>query len=177
MPLTIDKNRIKWLQTRTPRGAPVDLSTLSGLGISSALAHYYLSSGWLERLGRGVFALPNDTLELAPSINFLAKSIPGLHVGAKTALAWRGVRQALRRCLAEVAAVVYEPVYGQLHQAKSVLSPIAARLWLGSVARNSGWPSGVGTGESFIGNAGGSGLASGSGGGPQHYGRIGILAA
>ena len=85
--IAIDKNRIKRLQTQITRGAPVDLSTLSGLGISSALAHYYLSSGWLERLGRGVFALPNDTLELGHSIKFLAKGIPGLYVGAKTALA------------------------------------------------------------------------------------------
>jgi hypothetical protein len=74
---------------------------LSRLGISSALAHYYLRSGWLERLGRGAFALPNDTLELGHSIKFLAKRVPGLHVGAKTALAWRGVRHNLSFSSAE----------------------------------------------------------------------------
>jgi len=31
------------------------------LGVSSALAHHYLKSGWLVRLGRGVFMFPNDT--------------------------------------------------------------------------------------------------------------------
>jgi hypothetical protein len=95
VPLTISKNRIKSLQTRFPRGSPLDVSTLAALGISSALAHYYLTSGWLERLGRGVFALPNDTLELNACVKFLARRIPGLHVGGKTALAWRGIRHNL----------------------------------------------------------------------------------
>jgi Transcriptional regulator, AbiEi antitoxin, Type IV TA system/Transcriptional regulator, AbiEi antitoxin N-terminal domain len=91
MPLTTTGNPIKSLQTQIPRGSPVDISTLSKLGISSALAHYYLTSGWLQRLGRGVFALANDTLELNACLKFLADRIPGLHVGGKTALAWRGV--------------------------------------------------------------------------------------
>jgi transcriptional regulator with AbiEi antitoxin domain of type IV toxin-antitoxin system len=91
VPLTIPKNPIKSLQTQIRRGSPVDISTLSKLGISSALAHYYLTSGWLQRLGRGVFALPNDTLELNACVKFLADRIPGLHVGGKTALAWRGI--------------------------------------------------------------------------------------
>jgi Transcriptional regulator, AbiEi antitoxin, Type IV TA system/Transcriptional regulator, AbiEi antitoxin N-terminal domain len=90
VPLTIAENPIKSLQTQTPRGSPLDISTLSKLGISSALAHYYLTSGWLQRLGRGVFALSNDTLELNACVRFLADRIPGLHVGGKTALAWRG---------------------------------------------------------------------------------------
>lgn len=95
MPLTISENRIKSLQTQVPRGSPLDISTLSKLGVSSALAHYYLTSGWLKRLGRGVFSLPNDTLELNACLKFLAHRIPGLHVAGKTALAWRGVRHNL----------------------------------------------------------------------------------
>lgn len=35
---------------------------------------------------------PNDALQVGPSIKFLARRLPGLHVGGKTALAWRGVR-------------------------------------------------------------------------------------
>jgi hypothetical protein len=91
VPLIITENPIKSLQTKIRRGSPLDISTLSKLGISSALAHYYLTSGWLQRLGRGVFALSNDTLELNASVKFLADRIPGLHVGGKTALAWRGI--------------------------------------------------------------------------------------
>lgn len=37
--------------------------------------------------------LPGDTLSREGSLAFLTEQIPGLHVGSKTALAWRGVRQ------------------------------------------------------------------------------------
>lgn len=37
--------------------------------------------------------LPGDTLTRDGSLAFLAAQTPGLHVGSKTALAWRGVRQ------------------------------------------------------------------------------------
>jgi hypothetical protein len=60
--LTIRPNLIKSLQTAFPRGTPFDHHELTKLGVSSALAHHYLKSGWLLRLGRGVFMYPNDTL-------------------------------------------------------------------------------------------------------------------
>jgi hypothetical protein len=68
---------------------------LAKLGISPALAHHYLTTGWLVRLGRGVFMFPNDSLQRDLCLNFLAQRIAGLHVGGKTALAWRGVRHNL----------------------------------------------------------------------------------
>jgi hypothetical protein len=52
-------------------------------------------SGWLLRLGRGAYALPGDTLQRDDCLAFLAKQVPGLHVAANTALAWRGVRHNL----------------------------------------------------------------------------------
>ena len=63
---------------------------MAALGVSSALAHHYLKSGWLTRLGRGVFKFPNDDLREADCLRFLARHVAGLHVGGKTALAWRG---------------------------------------------------------------------------------------
>jgi len=65
------------------------------VGVSSALAHHYLKSGWLTRLGRGVFMFPNDTLRQADCLKFMARRLRGFHVGGKTALAWRGVRHNL----------------------------------------------------------------------------------
>jgi hypothetical protein len=59
------------------------------------LAHHYLKSGWLVRLGRGVFMFPNDTLRRDDCLNFLSNRVAGFHVGGKTALAWRGVRHNL----------------------------------------------------------------------------------
>jgi hypothetical protein len=38
---------------------------------------------------------PNDTLREQDCLKFLARQLPGLHVGGKTALAWRGVRHNL----------------------------------------------------------------------------------
>ena len=88
-------NLIKSLQTAFPRGSPFDHQQLTKLGVSSALAHHYLKSGWLVRLGRGVFTFPNDTLRREDRLKFLARRVSGLHIGGKTALAWRGVRHNL----------------------------------------------------------------------------------
>ena len=84
---------IKSLQTSGPRGRPLDSSVLRRLGISSALAHDYVKSGWLVRLGRGVFMFAGDTLQRDSTLGFLESRMPGLHVAAKTALAWHGYRQ------------------------------------------------------------------------------------
>lgn len=95
MALTVDTNLIKSLQNGVPRGAPFDNHVLAQLGISSALAHHYLQSGWLVRLGRGVFMFPNDVFQRDACLKFLSTRITGFHVGGKTALAWRGVRHNL----------------------------------------------------------------------------------
>lgn len=95
MALPERKNPIKELQTTLPRGVPFDTQTAKSKGVSSALTWHYLKSGWLTRLERGTFMFPNDELQRNPSLKFLAKRIPGLHVGGKTALAWRGVRHNL----------------------------------------------------------------------------------
>jgi hypothetical protein len=81
---------LRRVQTEMPRGAPVETAQLAALGVSPALAHHYLKSGWLTRLGRGVFRFPNDDLREADCLSFLAGHVEGFHVGGKTALAWRG---------------------------------------------------------------------------------------
>jgi hypothetical protein len=88
----MQNNQIKKLQTGLPRGGPLDTMSLSNLGISTALAHRYVNSGWLDRLGRGVFMFPGDSLNRDASLRFLERKMPGLHVAAKTALAWHGYR-------------------------------------------------------------------------------------
>jgi hypothetical protein len=88
----MEANRIKALQTTLPRGAPLDTATLAGLGISAALAHEYVKAGWLEKLGRGVFMFAGDELQRNETLAFLEPRVPGLHVAAKTALAWHGFR-------------------------------------------------------------------------------------
>jgi len=95
MDLTVRRNPIKELQTTLPRGVPFDIQAARSKGVSSALAWHYVGSGWLTRLERGVFMFANDELQRDACLKFLAKRIPGLHVGGKTALAWRGVRHNL----------------------------------------------------------------------------------
>ncbi|WP_294221043.1 type IV toxin-antitoxin system AbiEi family antitoxin domain-containing protein [Prosthecobacter sp.] len=82
-------------QLNLPQGMPLSIEDLGRAGISSALAHEYVTTGWLVRLGRGVFMFTGDQLRRDPSIQFLARSLPNLHVAGKTALAWQGFVQNL----------------------------------------------------------------------------------
>lgn len=95
MALTNRHKPVKMLQIAFPRGTPFDSQQLRKVGVSSALAHHYLKSEWLTRLGRGVFMFPKDTLRQEDSLKFLSRAIEGFHVGGKTALAWRGIRHNL----------------------------------------------------------------------------------
>lgn len=88
----MQNNQIKRLQNSLPRGGPFDTAQLLDLGISTALAHRYVNSGWLDKLGRGVFMFPGDKLTREASLRFLERKIPSLHVAAKSALALHGFR-------------------------------------------------------------------------------------
>jgi hypothetical protein len=87
-----EQNLLQRLLNSIPRESPFDTHTLKGLGISPALANYYVRSGWIIRLGRGAFAFPNVTLDKYLSIKVLSKDLSKIHVGGKTALAWHGFR-------------------------------------------------------------------------------------
>lgn len=90
---TVRKNKLNILYTRLPAGSPVTSAQLAAMGISVDLAVHYVRSGWLRRLGRGVYCRPGEALALYPSLVLLQQQIVGLHVGGKTALEWYGVRQ------------------------------------------------------------------------------------
>ena len=68
---------------------------LAARGISAQLAYRYVRSGWLERVAHGVFAKPGTPLEVDPSLRLLVELGHRVHVGGKTALAWRGHRHSL----------------------------------------------------------------------------------
>ena len=76
-----------------PRGEPLSTATLQARGLSPFRASALARSGWLDHLARGVYMLPGDTLTRDGSLAFLSTQTPCLHVGSKTALAWRGVSQ------------------------------------------------------------------------------------
>jgi hypothetical protein len=73
----------------------MDTAWLHAKGLSSKQVAQLAAAGWLQRLGRGTYALPGDKLDRDASLALLARGNPGLHVGSKTALAWRGVRHNL----------------------------------------------------------------------------------
>ena len=83
----------KALLASLPRGEPLSTATLQSLGLSAFRASALARSGWLVHLARGVYMLPGDTLTRDASLAFLSAQTAGFHVGSKTALAWRGVRQ------------------------------------------------------------------------------------
>lgn len=78
-----------------PRGEPLGTTYLSAHGLTAGHASHLARDGWLVHLGRGVYMLPGDTLTRDGSLAFLSRTVPGLHVGGKTALAWRGVRHTI----------------------------------------------------------------------------------
>lgn len=88
---------IKRLQTEIPRGAPFDIATLGGLGISAVAAAHYAKHGWLVRLGHGVYAFAGDAPTAHGAVKLLQRRVESLHVGGKSALALHGVRHALSR--------------------------------------------------------------------------------
>jgi hypothetical protein len=78
-----------------PRGTPLGTAWLLEHGLTAKQAARLAEDGWLKRLGYGVYLLPGDTLDRDASLAWLAKTLPGLHVAGKTALAWRGIRHNL----------------------------------------------------------------------------------
>lgn len=89
---TIRQSKLNLLLGTWPPGAPRSADDLRLAGISADLAVRYVRSGWLERLARGVYRRPSDTLVLGPSLRLLAQKFPGLRVGGVTALDWHGLR-------------------------------------------------------------------------------------
>jgi hypothetical protein len=83
------------LQSTVPRGAPFTLATLAAVGVTRTLAAAYVKSGWLVRVGQGVYAFPADDFTAHGAIKMLQEQVPGLHVAGRSALALQGVRHNL----------------------------------------------------------------------------------
>lgn len=88
---------INRLLRAAPYGRPLSLDDLSKYGVSALLAAKYARTGWLERLGPGLYRLPSGRLDRDQCLLVLQKRIKGLHVGGKAALAWQGVRHNVSR--------------------------------------------------------------------------------
>lgn len=95
MASTADTFSFKQLLTTWPRGQPRTTAELAAKGVTAFRASALARSGWLDHVARGVYKLPGDTLSRDAALALLARRIPGLHIGGKTALDWRGIRHNL----------------------------------------------------------------------------------
>jgi len=94
--MRVSKNiSIKELLSKLEWDTPYGSSDLQALGLPSTAAARMAQSGWLKRLGRGVYQVPNGKLDMNNALAFLSREVAQLHVGGKTALAWRGTRHNL----------------------------------------------------------------------------------
>lgn len=85
---TTPAKAIETLRVHTGEGQPFSAAGAAKLGCSSALLSYHEKSGNLLRLGRGVFMFPHEHLDPLYTVAFYGKSVPDLHIGAESALAW-----------------------------------------------------------------------------------------
>ncbi len=83
----------KQVLAELPRGEPLSTAALQSRGVNAFRASALARSGWLTHLGRGAYMLPGDTLTRDGCLAYLSQRVSGLHVGGKTAFAWRGTRQ------------------------------------------------------------------------------------
>lgn len=88
-------NPIKGLLRLVPRGVPLDVAALAHHGVDAKAASFYVRSGWLVRVGHGVYALPGDEVTALSAARLLQSHIAGLHIGGKSALSLQGVRHNL----------------------------------------------------------------------------------
>jgi hypothetical protein len=86
MALTRSHSSIQRLLEALPRGEIVETSTLAEYGVSPQLASYLAKRGWLQHLSRGVYLLVGDQPSRDGSLTYLARRIPGFHVGGKLRL-------------------------------------------------------------------------------------------
>jgi hypothetical protein len=62
------------------------------MGVSRQLARKYVSSGWLERFGRGVFVRPGDPVDWLGAVAALQRQLDlEVHVGGLSALSLKGM--------------------------------------------------------------------------------------
>ncbi len=95
MERTSRPNPIKQLLHGVPRGTPLNLADLAEHGVDAKTASFYARTGWLVRVGHGVYALPGDEVTALTAARLLQRQIEGLHVGGRSALALHGVRHNL----------------------------------------------------------------------------------
>jgi hypothetical protein len=90
--MTIDKGKkLNSVLAAWPRGRVVTSKWLKDQGVSDQLASQYVRSGWIRRLGRGAYVLPEDPVTWEGAVATLQQQLAlSIHPGGPTALAMKG---------------------------------------------------------------------------------------
>lgn len=85
-------DHIKILHSKCVPNTPITSRYLKHLGISNQLQYKYVTSGWLERFGSGVFKFPNARVTWEGVLFALQKQLDKkIHLGGRSALDYYGM--------------------------------------------------------------------------------------
>lgn len=91
------ESKLNRLLKQWPKGTVATQPWLQRLGVSRQLARQYVSSGWMERLGRGVFVRPGDTVDWFGALYALQSQLDlSVHAAGLTALSLKGMAHYLQ---------------------------------------------------------------------------------
>lgn len=94
---TQNKTNLRTLYKVLKPGHVLTTPQLESFGISKDLKKYYLESGWLEPLERGVYKKPDDNVEWYGALNAIQKQTnTRVHVGGLSALSLYGLSHYFR---------------------------------------------------------------------------------
>jgi len=97
------ESKLNRLLKRWPKDTVATLPWLHRLGVSRQLARRYVSSGWMERLGRGAFVRPGDTVDWLGALSTLQSQLDrSVHAAGLTALSLKGLAHYLQLGVREV---------------------------------------------------------------------------
>jgi len=90
-----NSKRINQRLLAAPTNAVLTSAWLKGRGISSKLAGYYASSGWLHRIGDGAFTVQTGSPSWLGAVFGLQQKSQSVHPGGRTALELSGLAHFL----------------------------------------------------------------------------------
>ncbi len=90
-----ERQKLNQRLSTAPAGAVLTSAWLKSQGISSRLADYYASSGWLHRVGDGAFTVQPQTPTWLGAVFGLQQKSKSFHPGGRTALELSGLAHFL----------------------------------------------------------------------------------
>ena len=93
---TLNKGKINLVLQKAVSGTVLTMKWLAEQGVSKDLARKYVSSGWVERIGRGAYVRTGDTVDWKGALFSLQTQLGmSVHVAALSALQLKGLAHYL----------------------------------------------------------------------------------